>query len=612
MATLVESFKKELADLRNSNPSDHQYFNKLLWLALEREAMVSMAYRENLLHTRLQTLQVSDEIKIMMTHAFYWVWQDEDLHTTFTRSLVFNQGNFIRRLRVLNRQWAGGIGGWSTSIIQHSQWRRAPLAKLLAHSIAFAGYLLSKVPQDAIKHLKFGAFQNFTQFNIAAEETAYLCWLEILTLAKKLSYPASTISDLEKICNDELNHKKIFELFNQFDQNNQLPPHLTALEIKQQLSEISEYFLPYKDRKKENKMTHLSTNVWCRQGTSEADKLKTFMQIFDECGLLNKLDQECEKQSVAKTQLKIAIKVPYMMTYDRKDPSPHIDLTVLKAFGEKLYDSGYSNLYLIENPNIYTQFYEGRSVPEVANYLDLGAPFQLVDGDKDRLENHYHRGLGFYQINKTWKEANFRISFGKLRSHPTESALGVISNLEGVGPRWDEFLFFDRRTNYHTAQVMLMDACPPDFCLLDAFENIPDGLVGVMGHPRSKNFLRFYASENAISLDETLFSHLGINKRDSTKVLTTTKKWFGIETSSAKVIGDNSKIKSWQGPHSNDLCALLSLSSLFIYEYFGRGALFVPKMDPRQFPEKTQPGILLKLGRIITAWFLGLRFYFYR
>ena len=60
-----------------------------------------------------------------------------------------------------------------------------------------------------------------------------------------------------------------------------------------------------------------------------------------------------------------------------------------------------------------------------------------------------------YTIAKSWRDADFRISFPKLRSHPIEMALLCVGNIEWVGGRCDEYLFLERQADRATAVMML-------------------------------------------------------------------------------------------------------------------------------------------------------------
>src|SRR5215470_17773053 len=119
---------------------------RLCLLALEREELVSVAYREDLIAKRLAAMPVSQEVREIVRHALVWAWKDEEMHAVYIRGLILKLGS--RRLRAMAyaRQMAGALGGWAGSVRQHVRWRDAPVSRALASAITWSGYLLGQVP----------------------------------------------------------------------------------------------------------------------------------------------------------------------------------------------------------------------------------------------------------------------------------------------------------------------------------------------------------------------------------------------------------------------------------------------------------------------------------
>ena len=75
--------------------------------------------------------------------------------------------------------------------------------------------------------------------------------------------------------------------------------------------------------------------------------------------------------------------------------------------------------------------------------------------------------------------------------------------------------------------MMLLDAFPPDFALLDAYDSAADGLVGVMGCPRPKVPQRLYAAADALALDMVAARHMGVRDPRQSSILRAACHWFG-------------------------------------------------------------------------------------
>jgi uncharacterized protein (DUF362 family) len=308
-------------------------------------------------------------------------------------------------------------------------------------------------------------------------------------------------------------------------------------------------------------------------------------------------------------ELRVAIKPTFMLGYHKKDRSPLTDPALLEELALRLRESGCADVAVIEGRNIYDHFYRNRTVGDVADYFDLTSPhYRLVDGSLEQVVHLYSRGMGQYTVARTWKDADFRISFGKMRSHPIELALLTLGNLEWLGARGDDFLFVERQVQRQTAIMMLIDDFPPHFALLDAFEWVPDGLLGMMGCPRPRSPRRLYAGADALAVDVTAARHLGIKDANESPMLRTARHWFGDVAGRIDVMGVDEPIAGWRGPYHDELSTLLSFLAYPVYEFgSGRGALFVPPMDERVFAPLGQESGLLRLSRRSLQTILGLR-----
>src|SRR5882724_3482292 len=101
---------------------------RLCLLALEREEIVSVAYREERMLSRLQSMPIAQELRNIVHHALLWAWKDEEMHAVYIRGMILKLGG--RRLRAMaySRQMAGALGGWASSVRQHVRWKDAPIS----------------------------------------------------------------------------------------------------------------------------------------------------------------------------------------------------------------------------------------------------------------------------------------------------------------------------------------------------------------------------------------------------------------------------------------------------------------------------------------------------
>lgn len=414
MGSIYQEFEKQLEAGQARWAGDpRKEMLHLFLLALEREEIVAVGYRETAIARRLAAMPISPDIRDILRHALVWAWKDEEMHAIYIRGAILHLGGPWLKLTAYLRQLGGGVGGWASSVLMHARWRDAPFSRILARTITTIAGAFGRVP-------------------------------------------AAVRASLE---------------------------------------------------------------------------------------------------------------------------------------------------------NIYDQFYDNRDVASVAGYFGFDSPsYSLIDSSKDQAEHRYSRGMAQYTVSGAWKDADFRISLGKMRSHPVEVVYLTLGNVEWLGARCDQFLFSERQAQRETAIMMILDACPPHFAVLEAWNQVPDGLVGVMGCPRPQAPLRFYAGIDALSVDIVAARHLGLRNPRESSMLRAAHHWFGADQLAPRVSGPDDAIDDWRSPYHNELWAFLSLVSYPIYVLgSGRGALFVPEMDEDAFPQKVPPSLTLRAARRSVRALLGLR-----
>ena len=614
MGAVYEEFEREIEGWKRQyagRPAEE--LAHLLLLSLEREGIVTVAYREELMLHRLNAAPLPEEARSLIHHALLWAWKDEEMHAIFIRGALLKAGNRSMRAQALLRQAAGTTGGWASSVRQHVRWREAPVSRALASAITGLGIVTGQVPKEVTEHLRYRPFRDFCQFNVEAERTAWLCYHRLLELARE--HPdllPAPIEEITRIQRDEERHGRIFEIIQAaLDEKDGLRPDVSAEQLAAQIGAVGDYFLP-RSRRSETVRDHpLASGGEVRvvEGASAGEKLPLFRRLLQEAGLRECLEARAAALGKPVAELRIAIKPAFMMGYHRKDRSPITDPELLEELAAFLHDCGCGDLTVVEARNIYDRFYTRRSVAEVARYFGIESPrYRVADLSDEQEPYSYARGMAQYHVGRSWRDADFRISFGKLRSHPVEGVSLAIGNLEGTGARCDEFFFAERQAHRDTALMMLLDAFPPHFSLLDGYDQAPDGLVGIMGCPRPKSPRRLYAGVDPLAVDLVAGRHLGLREPRRSTFLRAACHWFGDPSAEVRVIGPDTPIAGWRDPYHNEWATLLSLVSMPIYRFGScRGALFVPEMDTDAFPPAAPEPRRLQVARRAVQMLLGLR-----
>jgi uncharacterized protein (DUF362 family) len=576
---------------------------KLLLLALEREQMVTISYRERLITDRLRRTALSHYAQDLIRHALIWVWKDEEMHAVYLRGLLLKMGSIPLKISSILQQANGTIGGWASSVRMHVPWSRAPGLRALATLLQWAGIITGKVPREVQKELDYHPFRHFCEFNVDAERTASLCWQRLAEVAASLpELPSNLVDEFRRMKADEDNHCRVFEAIAlALGPDDRLAPSVTETDLAGRLRAFGDEFLPRALRGIPPEQNPLGTGgrIAIRSGDDPTDTLR---RALDDGGLPAVLARHPRG-------FRAAIKATFMMGYDRRDPSPHVDPRLAEFLARYLRAHGAGDVALVEGPNIYDHFFRNRSVGQVARVLGFTSDaYRVVDLALEQVPHRYGRGMAQYTVGRTWKEADVRLVFGKMKSHPVDVFTLALSAVEGIGPRNEEFLFAERQAHRSTAIMTLLSDFPPHFAVVDAFDHVPDGILGMMGSVHTKRPRRIYAGEDAVALDLVAARHLGLPDPRVSSTLRDACHWFGDPEGKTVVDGDDERIRGWRGPYDNEISALLSSFSHPFYTFFtGRGALFVPEMDPREFPPVEGEGVALRIARRSIQTLLILR-----
>jgi uncharacterized protein (DUF362 family) len=614
MSQVYDEFVRELTvwQARYKDQPQREMLH-LLFLSLEREEVVSTNYRETSMVQRLKTMPIAPEVQDLIQHALVWAWKDEQMHTIYLRGAILRLGNPALRMRAFAKQAIGFLGGWAGSVRQHVTWSQAPLSHSLATLITGFGSLTGQVPTEVRDHLRYRPFRDFCLFNIDAERTAALCYQRMLALLPNLpEAPAALRDDLQRVWEDEERHTRIFQIIaGALDEQDRLRPEQSAASLAADIASVGEHFLPrsYRNHGPGAAADIPKIPVWVQQGQSAGEKFAAFEQLLAHAGLSNRLQQRARALGKTVSELHIAIKPTFMLGYHLKDRSVLTDVSLIDALAKTLHQHGCESVAVVESRNHYDHFYANRSVRQVADYFGIvSTAFHVVDLSEEQVPHTYARGLAQNTVGRTWQDADFRIAFGKMRSHPVDQVYLSVGAMDGLGTRVDEFLFVERQAQRDTAIMMVLSDFAPDFVLLDAYDTAADGLLGVIGCPRPPSPQRLYASGDAVALDLVAARHMGLPDARMSSMLNIACQWFGDPTPHIQVIGSDQPMQRWRGPYTNEWTTLLSLLAFPVYQFAsGRGKLFVPEMDTSAFPPLNREGVGVRIARRALQWLLGVR-----
>jgi hypothetical protein len=573
---------------------------RLLLLALEREQIVAVAYREEAVAGRVAELDVGAAARALIRQTLMWIWKDEQLHFEFMRGLLLESGGLTSSLVVYGRAVQGTLSGWTSATATGRQARSAPLRTGAAGALIAAAGATHRMPPELARELRYQTFRRYCALNVALEASAEFAYRRLVEVARSDEERVA----FDRIRDDEARHEAAFRLLTEaLTEDDRLADGVSAGRLAGQLSAISPWFLPAGQRGPAGggrRSFGSRAPVAVRTGRTDADKAAVLEACLDQAGL----------GALAAGVRTAAIRVSFMLGYDRADRSNVNDPELVDLLARYLRRHGVADVAVLEAPTVYGTLFGNRSVASVARYFGFGAPsYRIVDIGQDLQECRFDRGFVQKTISGTWLASDLRIVMPKLRTDPTEFAHLSLSTLEGSTGAIDATFYAGRHTDFRSATMMLLDVAPPDFAVVDAWAPVADGPFGVMGCRRPADVRHVYAGRDALSVDEAVLADLGVADPRRAPIVGQAYHWFGLDPAPVTVDGARPPLRrQLRGAHSSPLLRGLGTISYPIYMYLSnRGELFVPDMDTAAFPPLRRCGAATRSVRWLSQRAFGLR-----
>jgi len=552
---------------------------KLLLLALEREQIVAVAYREEAVAARVAALDVEDDIRSLIRQTLVWIWKDEQMHAEYLRGELLRVGGLGPQAVVYGRQVQGAISGWTSATSNHRRARTAPFRVGAASALIFVAGALGRIPSALKGELRFQTFHRYCELNVALEASAELAYRRLVAVTES----GEERETIERIRQDEARHRDAFALLaDVLTLDDRLVAQSSPTDLAGRLSALSEWFIPAGLRPVHDgggTTTSFGSRrvVAVGSGRTDTEKVAVLESCLDRAGLA----------AVAAGASSAAIRVSFMLGYDRRDRSNINDPELVDAVARYLIRHGVDNVAVLEAPTVYANAYDNRSVEAVASYFGFDSPaYRVVDISHDLRPFTYERGFVQQAISGDWLEADLRIVMPKLRTDPTEFAHLSLSTLEGSTGAIDDTFYAGRQIDFRSATMMLLDAAPPDFAIVDAWSPVADGPFGVMGCHRPADVRHIYAGADALSVDEVVLGDLGVPDPRLAPIVSQVYHWFGLSPADIPVDGIRPRLgDELRGAHASKILRGLGALAYPVYVYLSdHGELFVPAFDTAAFP----------------------------
>jgi len=269
-----------------------------------------------------------------------------------------------------------------------------------------------------------------------------------------------------------------------------------------------------------------------------------------------------------------------MVLTSAADKSNYTDTEMVEHLLKKFYNLGFRELYVVESENVLGQWYANRSVSFVARCAGYKEEFyKVVNLTRDADPHHYHGMLQDEFAGKVWKDADFRISFAKNKTHPAGVYTLTMKNIFGVTVKQNKYLDYHKYFEWDMCVIDMLDAFPLHFGIIDAVIS-SDGHFGFRGSKKPKVTNTVLAGRFFLAVDWVGSKKMGIDPMRSRLMKKAVRKWG---KPIYEVAGSEKVYKDWRNTPR-----ILPYIDNILEEWYGAHSFFTHCImfppDP-EFPE---------------------------
>lgn len=333
------------------------------------------------------------------------------------------------------------------------------------------------------------------------------------------------------------------------------------------------------------------------------DKLETMQQAIQVSGFLQNIETAWSVSGKPLEDFLIAIK-PNIMTASKKlDPNPvYTDPELVEFLIDRLVERGFRNIAVVEAHNVYDYSYQGRTVHAVADMVGYTQRnYRIEDLSEQKEPFDYGGVLGKHVVGRTWRDADYRISFAKNKSHWQCFYTGCLKNIYGCLPEGDKmFHYHGKNREFYECCILIVDRFPVHFGFLDAWVSGD----GFSGHVRDAdpNFTRtIFASDNIYALDWVMGEKMEVNPAQNYVLQEAMFRWGAIQI---RRVGNMTAWYPWDNIRPFVIMGMDAIEEVYwVSRFFSRA--FASQQDPR-FPQVSRAQFLFGILHALTRLIEGL------
>jgi len=247
------------------------------------------------------------------------------------------------------------------------------------------------------------------------------------------------------------------------------------------------------------------------------DRFDALDEVMKATGFFDVLEKAFEKSSQDKGRTRetfsIVIKPNFSFMYSLTDISTFTDPALVRHLIDEIYQRGFRKITVVEARSTYADFFDNRDVKILARYLGyLGENYEIVDMSDGyvQYDSPAAEAAGDKTVKRdvhpVWRDADFRISFAKNKTHAYAYYTLTIKNIYGALPRADKFKEYHCNRNefgdepIYTPAIELIQDFPVHFGFIDAYFS-SDGIFGVFADKEPKCTQTVIGGEDLVAVD---------------------------------------------------------------------------------------------------------------
>ncbi len=279
------------------------------------------------------------------------------------------------------------------------------------------------------------------------------------------------------------------------------------------------------------------------------NKFEILDAALKDSGFIENLNSSFVSSGKSRKDFSIVIKPNIMMFTHLENPvASYTDPKLVEHLIDRLRHEGFENIKVVESQNAYGNWYQNRevlNVAKVAGYKPGDHGYDLVDLTVDMVPHKYGgRWLDDHYVGKAWRDADYRISFAKNKTHVEDYYTLTLKNIYGTTPMQDKMYEYHATREWYGATFDMLKAFPVQFGIIDAYYS-SDGPLGFKGTFTPKPTKMVLASSNLIAVDLTGSKMMKLNPRSSALMRLCLEQWGEPEIELISNVGPEYVHSNW-------------------------------------------------------------------